>query len=111
MPAELSVVVPAVNTLGDVIGCLTALEAQSDVQLEILVVDRLGDEVRAEVARRFPSVRILPVPRGTTIPRMRQLAFPGEEPDSLKPPEAVATAVLEQLAGDAATGSRLRVPD
>lgn len=75
MPTELSVVVPAVNTLDDLIGCLTALEAQSDVQLEILVVDRLGDEVRAEIARRFPRARIIPVPRGTTIPRMRELAF------------------------------------
>jgi len=31
--------------------------------------------VRAEIARRFPRARIIPVPRGTTIPRMRELAF------------------------------------
>lgn len=74
-PAELSVVVPAVNTLDDLIGCLTALDAQSDVRLEVLVVDRLGDAVRTEVARRFPSARIIPVPRDTTIPRMREVAF------------------------------------
>jgi hypothetical protein len=40
---------------------------------------------------------------------MRQLAFPGEEPASLKPPEVVATAIVEQLQGDAETGSRFRV--
>jgi hypothetical protein len=75
MPAELSVVVPAVNTLGDVIDCLTALDAQQNARVEVLVVDRLGDGVRAEVARRFPSARVIPVPRDTTIPRMREIAF------------------------------------
>jgi hypothetical protein len=75
MPADLSVVVPAVNTLGDVIGCLTALDAQKDAEVEVLVVDRLGDGVRAEVGRRFPTARVIPVPRDTTIPRMREIAF------------------------------------
>jgi hypothetical protein len=75
MPAELSVVVPAVNTLGDLIGCLTALDAQKDAQVEVLVVDRLGDGVGPELARRFPRARHIPVPRGTTIPRMREIAF------------------------------------
>ena len=75
MPAELSVVVPAVNTLDDLTGCLAALEAQTDTEVEILVVDRLGDSVRSEIARRFPQARILPVARDTTIPRMREIAF------------------------------------
>jgi glycosyltransferase involved in cell wall biosynthesis len=83
MPAELSVVVPAVNTLDDLVGCLTALEAQSEVQLEILVVDRLGGEALAELARRFPRVIILPVPKGTTIPRMRELAFDAATGDAV----------------------------
>lgn len=83
MPAELSVVVPAVNTLDDLIGCLTAVEAQSDVQLEILVVDRLGGEVNAEISRRFPRARIIPVPPGTTIPRMRELAFDAATGDAV----------------------------
>jgi glycosyltransferase involved in cell wall biosynthesis len=75
MSAELSVVVPAVNTLDDLIGCLTALEAQTDTEVEVLVVDRLGDSVRSEIARRFPRARVLPVSRDTTIPRMREIAF------------------------------------
>ena len=75
MPAELSVVVPAVNTLGDVIGCLTALEAQTDAEVEVLVVDRLGNGVRTEVGRRFPQARVIPVAPDTTIPRMREIAF------------------------------------
>ena len=76
MSAELSVVVPSVNGLGDLIGCLNALEAQAtDVRLEMIVVDRLGDGVRQEVTRRFPAAKLVPVPPETTIPRMRELAF------------------------------------
>jgi NAD(P)-dependent dehydrogenase (short-subunit alcohol dehydrogenase family) len=47
---------------------------------------------------------------GATRTRMRALAFPGEEPDSVKPPEAVAQAILERLLSDAATGEMVRVP-
>ena len=83
MPPELSVVVPAVNTLGDVIGCLTALEAQTDAQVEVLVVDRLGNAARAEVARRFPQARVIPVARETTIPRMREIAFGQAKADAV----------------------------
>jgi GT2 family glycosyltransferase len=83
MPAELSVVVPAVNTLDDLIGCLTALEAQKDVRQEILVVDRLGEPVRVELARRFPAATVIPVPRGTTIPRMREIAFEAATGDAV----------------------------
>ena len=46
---------------------------------------------------------------GSTRTRMRQLAFPGEEPESVKPPEVVAAAIVERLQGDAETGSRYRV--
>ena len=31
---------------------------------------------------------------------MRQLAFPGEEPESVKPPEAVAEFILQRLSSD-----------
>jgi hypothetical protein len=37
------------------------------------------------------------------------LAFPGEEPESVKPPEVVADAILSRLQSDAATGERVRV--
>ena len=46
---------------------------------------------------------------GATRTRMRQLAFPGEEPDSVKPPEVVAAAILERLRSEAATGEKVRV--
>jgi NAD(P)-dependent dehydrogenase (short-subunit alcohol dehydrogenase family) len=46
---------------------------------------------------------------GATRTRMRQLAFPGEEPSEVKPPEAVANAIVERLRAGAATGERVRV--
>ncbi|MDQ3516820.1 MAG: hypothetical protein M3466_00260, partial [Gemmatimonadota bacterium] len=69
-------VIPSVNGLTDLLGCLEAVERQrEDVAIEILVVDRLGNEVRDEVRRRFPATRIIVTPPDTTIPRMRRLAF------------------------------------
>ena len=74
--AALSVVVPSVNGSGDLDGALEALEAQGNPEsLEILVVDRVGDELREHVRRKFPRVRLLPVPPNTTIPQMRAVAF------------------------------------
>ena len=55
------------------------------------------------------KLRVQIVDPGATRTRMRQLAFPGEEPESVKPPEAVAVAILERLQGDVETGSRYRV--
>ena len=55
------------------------------------------------------KLRVQIVDPGSTRTRMRQLAFPGEEPDSVKPPEVVATAIVDRLQSDAETGSRYRV--
>ena len=40
---------------------------------------------------------------------MRALAFPGEEPESVKPPEIVASAILKRLTAQAPTGEKVRV--
>ena len=40
---------------------------------------------------------------------MRALAFPGEEPESVKPPEIVASAILERLTAEVPTCEKLRV--
>ena len=55
------------------------------------------------------KLRVQIVDPGATRTRMRQLAFPGEEPDSVKLPEVAAAAILERLQGDAETGSRSRI--
>jgi len=54
-------------------------------------------------------IRVHIVDPGATRTRMRALAFPGEEPESVKPPETVAGAILERLRSDAPTGEKLRV--
>lgn len=54
-------------------------------------------------------IRVQIVDPGATRTRMRQLAFPGEEPASVKPPEVVASAILERLQSDSATGGKMRV--
>jgi NAD(P)-dependent dehydrogenase (short-subunit alcohol dehydrogenase family) len=46
---------------------------------------------------------------GATRTRMRANAFPGEEPESVKPPRAVAEAILKRLVGDAPLVERIRV--
>jgi NAD(P)-dependent dehydrogenase (short-subunit alcohol dehydrogenase family) len=55
------------------------------------------------------KLRVQIVDPGATRTRMRQLAFPGEEPDSLKGPDVVAEAIVERILGDGATGSRSQV--
>jgi NAD(P)-dependent dehydrogenase (short-subunit alcohol dehydrogenase family) len=54
-------------------------------------------------------LRIHIIDPGATRTRMRALAFPGEEPDSVKPPEMVAKVIVERLAADAPTGEKVRV--
>ncbi|MCY7340245.1 MAG: SDR family NAD(P)-dependent oxidoreductase [Sphingomonas bacterium] len=55
------------------------------------------------------KLRVHIVDPGATRTRIRQNAFPGEEPASLKGPEVVAAAIVERLLGDAATGSRVKI--
>lgn len=75
MAPSLSVVIPSVNGLNDLIGCIEAVLAQQEVAVEVLVMDRLGEDVRAVVRRRFPSVRVFAAPSDTTIPDLRAQAF------------------------------------
>ncbi len=63
----------------------------------------------ADETEHLGKVRVHVVDPGATRTRMRELAFPGEEPDSVKPPEDVAKAILERVLGDAKTGEKVRV--
>src|SRR6478752_9028371 len=46
-------------------------------------------------------IRVHIIDPGATRTRMRALAFPGEEPESIKPPEVVARSIVDRLAGEA----------
>jgi NAD(P)-dependent dehydrogenase (short-subunit alcohol dehydrogenase family) len=54
-------------------------------------------------------IKVHIVDPGATRTRMRANAFPGEEPESVKPPEVVAKAIVERLMADAPTGEKTRV--
>ena len=54
-------------------------------------------------------MRVHIIDPGATRTRMRALAFPGEEPEQVKPPEVVAQAILARLATEATTGEKVRV--
>lgn len=62
----------------------------------------------ADETEHTGRIRVHIVNPGPTRTRMRQLAYPGEEPESVKPPEAVAEFILNRLLSDAETGELVR---
>ena len=62
----------------------------------------------ADETEHTGRVRVHIVDPGATRTRMRQLAFPGEEPESVKPPQAVADFILERVTSDVPTGELVR---
>ena len=63
----------------------------------------------ADETEHTRRIRVHLLDPGATRTRMRQLAFPGEEPESVKPPETVAQFILRRLSEDTKTGERVRV--
>ncbi|HEV2867589.1 MAG TPA: SDR family NAD(P)-dependent oxidoreductase [Allosphingosinicella sp.] len=75
----------------------------SKAALETLVL-AYGEEV-GNVA----PIRVAILDPGSTATQMRARAFPGEDPASLKPPAAVAEAIVRTLARDFENGERVEV--
>ncbi len=75
----------------------------SKAALETLVLSYADETAHAG------KLRVHIVDPGATRTRMRQLAFPGEEPASVKPPEEAARAIVERLLSDVKSGERVRV--
>jgi NAD(P)-dependent dehydrogenase (short-subunit alcohol dehydrogenase family) len=63
----------------------------------------------ADESAYLERIKVHIVDPGATRTRMRANAFPGEEPESVKPPEVVAEAIIQRLLADAPTGQRVRV--
>src|SRR5579884_1921839 len=63
----------------------------------------------ADETEHSGRIRIHIVDPGATRTRMRALAYPGEEPESVKPPEAVAAAIVNRLTADAPSNAKLRI--
>ena len=72
----LTIVVPSVNGLHDLVPCCEALaKVREHTATEVLVVDRIGGNIEATIKARFPWVTFHSLPRATTIPQMRDAAF------------------------------------
>jgi NAD(P)-dependent dehydrogenase (short-subunit alcohol dehydrogenase family) len=76
----------------------------SKAALETLVLS-YGEEVR-----NISKLRVAIVDPGATATQMRRYAYPGEDQAILKPPSAVADAVMAMLGKDFETGYRLEIP-
>lgn len=63
----------------------------------------------AEETRNAGRVKVAIVDPGRTRTKMRAQAYPGEDPASLKPPEAVASRIAELLTHSFVTGHRERI--
>jgi NAD(P)-dependent dehydrogenase (short-subunit alcohol dehydrogenase family) len=76
----------------------------SKAALETLVL-AYGEEVK-----NLAPLRVAIVDPGATATRMRANAYPGEDETTLKPPSAVADAVMTMLGSDFENGFRLELP-
>ena len=63
----------------------------------------------AEEVRNIAPLRVAIVDPGSTATRMRERAYPGEDQSQLKPPSAVADAIVDLLRRDFETGERLEL--
>lgn len=63
----------------------------------------------AQEVRNTASIRVAIVDPGATRTKMRAKAYPGESPDSVKPPEVVADAIVALLGEQFASPHRIRV--
>ena len=70
--------------------------------------ENLLDTYAAEVEKLSP-VRVAVIDPGATRTDMRHRAYPGENPETVKPPEVVADRVVALLTEDFATGHRERI--
>ena len=101
--AERADIVALTSSVGDEPRAFWGAYASSKAALENLLGAYTDETAYLE------RVRVHIVDPGATRTKMRALAFPGEEPESLKPPEVVADAILKRLLADAPTGERIRV--
>jgi NAD(P)-dependent dehydrogenase (short-subunit alcohol dehydrogenase family) len=99
--AERADIVAVTSSVGTEPRAFWGAYGSSKAALETLVL------AYADETEHAGRIRVHIVDPGATRTRMRQLAFPGEEPESVKPPEVVAERILS-LVGEEA-GVRIRV--
>ena len=63
----------------------------------------------AQEVENISKTRVAILDPGKTRTQMRARAYPGEDPETVKPPEVVAERIASLVTEDFATGSRIRV--
>jgi NAD(P)-dependent dehydrogenase (short-subunit alcohol dehydrogenase family) len=101
--AERADVVTLTSSVGDEPRAFWGAYGSSKAALETL----LG--AYADETAFTNRIRVHIVDPGATRTRMRANAFPGEEPESVKPPEVVGRAIVDRLIADVPTGEKVRV--
>ncbi|HJS39927.1 MAG TPA: SDR family NAD(P)-dependent oxidoreductase [Sphingomicrobium sp.] len=101
--AERADIVAVTSSVGREPRAFWGAYGSSKAALETLVL------AYADETEHAGKIRVHVVDPGASRTRMRQLAFPGEEPESVKPPEVAARAILERLLADAKSGERVRI--
>jgi NAD(P)-dependent dehydrogenase (short-subunit alcohol dehydrogenase family) len=101
--AERADIVALTSSVGSEPRAFWGAYGSSKAALEALL-GAYADEV--EHTRRM---RVHIVDPGATRTRMRALAFPGEEPESVKPPEVVARGIVGRLTNDAPAKEKVRI--
>ncbi|PKP89758.1 MAG: oxidoreductase [Alphaproteobacteria bacterium HGW-Alphaproteobacteria-16] len=92
-------VIGLTSTVGQSPRAYWGLYGASKAAFENLVLS-YGDEVR-----NLTRVRVALLNPGATRTKMRARAYPGEAPESVKPPEVVAEKIVAMLADDFETGA------
>lgn len=75
----LSVVIAARNAVGSIVPCVVALEAQAQPDMEVLVADASEDGTAELMTRRFPWVRLVRCPTGSSLAELRAAALAASE--------------------------------
>ena len=101
--AERADVVALTSSVGGEPRAFWGAYGSSKAAMEVLV------GAYADETAYLDRIRVHIVDPGATRTRMRQLAFPGEEPESVKAPEVVAEAIVGRLIADVPTGEKVRV--
>ena len=101
--AEQADIVAVTSSVGSTPRAFWGAYGSSKAALETLV------GAYADETEHTGRIRVHVIDPGATRTRMRALAFPGEEPESVKPPEVVAKAIAERLLADAPTGEKVRI--
>ena len=101
--ADRADIVAVTSTVGHEPRAFWGAYGSSKAALENLVLSY------ADETEHSGKVRVHVINPGPTRTRMRALAYPGEAPESVKPPQAVAEFIVERLASDAPSAERVRV--